>query len=196
MIFLQSIENGTYSLDDKYILENQDIEEGSGTLQYQKLGSSWTYRQLLEFSGHYSDNTAINAMHRLVGFGSAQKLVDKYGLDNTSINKNTSSPRDMISLLSQIYDQKIIADENLLNLFYTALQKTEYEDDLIPEGVPADVLVSHKIGWQNQVWSDCGLIFASNPYALCIMTDGIAEMEAREIIPQISRKLWLYMGGN
>jgi len=191
--FLQSVGNGTFSLDDKYTLTLGDIEEGSGTLQYQTLGSTWTYQQLVEFSGHYSDNTAINALHRLVGFDSPQRLIDQFNLSYTNINKNTSSPKDMVTLLSILYSQKIIKD-NLLNLFYKSLQNTEYEEDLIPEGVPDNVAVSHKIGWQIQVWSDCGIVFASKPYALCIMDNNISESEAREIIPQISHKIWTWEG--
>ena len=191
--FLQNVESGTFSLDDKYTLTLRDIEEGSGTLQYQTLGSTWTYQQLVEFSGHYSDNTAINALHHLVGFDSPQRLVDQYNLSHTNINKNTSSPKDMVTLLSVLYSQKIIKDD-LLNLFYKSLQNTEYEEDLIPEGVPDSVAVSHKIGWQIQVWSDCGIVFSSKPYALCIMDNNISETEAREIIPQISHKIWTWEG--
>ncbi len=196
MAFLQRIEDDTYSLNDDYKLESRDIEEGSGTLQYQKLDSLWKYRQLVEFAGHYSDNTAINAMHRLAGFGSAQKLVQNYKLLQTSIPKNTSSPKDMVTFLKNIYQKQVLSEDNLINLFYTALRDTEYEEDLIPEGIPSEIPVSHKIGWQVQVWSDCGIVFGQNPYAICVMTDGVAEQEAREVIPQVSRKIWLFESGN
>lgn len=194
MSFLQSIENGEMNLDDEYALNSLDIEGGSGTLQYQKLGSRWQYQQLLEFSGHYSDNTAINAMHRLSGYGSAQKLVNSFEMPLTDINKNTTSPREMTGFLSGIYQQKVLKSQELRDLFYQSLQNTEYEEDLIPDGIPAHIAVSHKIGWQIQVWSDCGIIFSQNPYALCILTDKINEAQAREILPQISRKIWFYEG--
>lgn len=192
--FLQEVENGNINLDDNYKLASKDMEGGSGTLQYQKLGSSWTYRQLVELSGHYSDNTAINAMHRIIGFGSAQRLTDDQNMTNTNIIKNTSSPKDMAIFLSKIYFSQILKDHDLINLFYTVLQKTEYEEDLIPEGVPDDILVSHKIGWQIQVWNDCGIVFAAKPYVLCVMNDQIVEAEARELLPQISRKIYSYEG--
>jgi len=192
--FIKNIENGNFNLNNDYSLSSNDIEEGSGTLQYQKLGSVWTYQQLIEFSGHYSDNTAINAMHRIVGFGQPQKLIDDYEMPFTDINQNTSSPKDMASLFAAIYSHQIIKDDNLLSVFYKSLQNTEYEEDLIPEGVPKNIPVSHKIGWQIQVWNDCGIVFSSRPYILCIMNDKIAESEAREVVPQISRKIWTYEG--
>jgi len=187
--YLLEVEKGNMDLDDIYSLKPGDIEEGTGTLQYQKKGTKYSFRELVSLAGKLSDNTAANALASKVGLSSIQALVDSQGMVNTNMVKNTTSPKDMGSFFVSLYLDRLIKTPDLKNLLFDSLTNTEFEDR-IAAGVPSGTVVVHKIGNQIQVWNDCGLVLGKNPYALCILTDGIRESEAKEILPGISKIIW------
>jgi beta-lactamase class A len=187
--YLKEVEAGHQNLSSTYYLDGQDIEEGSGSLQYQDVGTPYTFTKLLEFAGKNSDNTAANVIARIIGKGPIQAFINSRLMDNTNIVKNTTSPKEMGELFADVYADKIFKNQKTKEFFYQTLSQTDYEDR-ISAGVPEGTLVVHKIGNQIQVWNDCGLVIAKNPYVLCILTDGTAEEEAKEVLPSISRLVW------
>lgn len=191
--FLKQIEMGKFRIDDIYSLDTRDKEAGTGGLQYQPSGSEYSYKELIMSVGKHSDNTAVNAMVRIQGEEAIYSLLKELNLNKTSIEKNLTTPREMVSLFSFFYHKKVISSQNLINIFWESLTKTDFETR-IPAGVPNNVVVAHKIGNQIQVWSDCGVVFAPKPYAICILTDGIKESEAQQLLPQISGIVWKYEG--
>ncbi|MGI5828405.1 MAG: serine hydrolase [Patescibacteria group bacterium] len=189
--YLLKVEEGNESLEDIYTLRQADIEKGTGTLQYQKKGTKYTFAELLSLSGKLSDNTAANVLASRVGLGNVQRFVDAQGMVQTNIVKNTTSPKNMGELFSSLYLDKIFTRVETKQLLFEALTNTDFEDR-ISIGVPKGVVVVHKIGNQIQVWNDCGLILGEHPYSLCILTDGIRESEAQEILPKISEIVWRF----
>jgi beta-lactamase class A len=187
--YLKQTEIGELSLSDTYKLSDEDIEEGSGTLQYQKKGSYYSYDELLHFIGKYSDNTATNVLVAKLGKEKIQEFINDLGMENTKIEENKTTTKDMALLLSLIYRDEFFENKRTRDYFFDLFINTDFETR-IPAGVPDGVLVSHKIWNQIQVWSDCGIIFGSHPYVLCVLTDGIKEEEAKIVLPEISRLVW------
>ncbi|NMC36568.1 serine hydrolase [Candidatus Beckwithbacteria bacterium] len=189
--YLHGVEQGKFSLSDIYRLNDNDKEEGTGSIQYEDAGKPYTYEELIMAMGKQSDNTATNAIARKVGRSQIQAFIDSRHMSQTNIVDNKTSPKDMGELFSNIYLDFLFQDKNLKNLFIKALSNTDFEDR-ISKGVPEETLVVHKIGNQIQVWSDCGLVIAQNPYSICILTDGIKETEAQDLLPKISHVIWNY----
>ncbi len=189
--YLQLVESGKYSLDDIYVLTDEDKEEGSGGLQYKKAGTKYSYRELIEFLGKQSDNTSSKVIADLVGRDNIQKFINNLNMPMTNLKKNTSSPKDMAELFLKIYQKEIFNNPDNVKLFFDVLTNTNFETR-IPAGVPENIVVSHKIGNQVQTWNDCGVILSENPYVLCVMTKETSENEAKKILPIISGIVWEY----
>lgn len=192
--YLLDEEEGRVFLSDIYKLKKEDIEEGSGGLQYKKLGSAYTEKELLYTMGKNSDNTATNAIVRKIGIEKVQSFCDEKGMKSIKMKENLASAQDMGKLFSEIYKGKMFESQANRQLFFDILIRTDYEER-IPAGVPKETQVVHKIGNQIQVWSDCGLVMGERNYAICIMTSEIAEDEARWVLPEISRMVWEYEKG-
>lgn len=189
--FLLDEENGRVSFIEKYKLKARDIEEGTGSLQYERLGSEYSYEELLNLIGKQSDNTATNAIIETIGNERVQQFCDTQGMEKTNILENTTSAKDMGELFGKIYKGEIFKNESSRQFFFDILTKTDFEER-IPAGVPEGVRVVHKIGNQVQVWSDCGLVLGPKNYVICILTGGIKEEEAKLVLPRISELVWEY----
>lgn len=64
---LQKVEEEKLLLDDKLILEESDYVDGSGDLQYQEPGTTYTILELIEKMIKDSDSTATDMLIRLLG---------------------------------------------------------------------------------------------------------------------------------
>ena len=190
--YLLDVEADLEDLGQVYKLDKEDVLEGTGSLQYQEEGTSYSYEELLLLAGKQSDNTAIWVLMTAVRRSRVQQFVDELEMSRTDIAENESSPRDMARLFVDVYQDKIFFEKRSKELFFEALTDTDFEDR-IPAGVPEEVRVIHKIGNETQVWNDCGIILSENPYVLCIMTGGIRLSESSEMLPFISEKVWQYM---
>ena len=187
--FYQQVEKGELKEDDVYQLEQNDIQDyGTGIMRYANPGKKYTYSQLVELIGKQSDNTAAFVLENIIGRENVQDLLDKLEMRDTSMEENTTTPKEIGEFLAKLYDGELLKKENTQKIF-AALTDTDFEDR-ITLGVPKGIKVSHKIGNEIQTYNDCGIVFGSNPYVLCILTSEVAENEALEIIPKISRLVW------
>jgi hypothetical protein len=67
LCFYQEVGKGNLNLETKYILQEKDKVLGAGILQGKTAGSVYSYRQLIEYMGQYSDNTAFKVIRRTLG---------------------------------------------------------------------------------------------------------------------------------
>ena len=186
--FYQEVEKGNLNPETKYVLKESDKVLGAGILQSKSSGSTYTYRQLIEFMGQYSDNTAFKVMRRILGDEKIQQTIDELGMGKTSLKEFETTPADIGLLFQKVYQGKIINSNNRSE-FLNFLTKTAYEDWL-PKGVPEKIQVAHKIGKDLGTFSDGGIVFADKPYIIIIMSKDAREIEANEVLPKISSLVW------
>lgn len=136
----------------------------------------------LEAMGKRSDNAVFSEMVKKFGKDTLQDYIDTLGMARTSIEENETTPKEIGDLFKGIYD-----DQNGKILTY--LTDTIFEDWLA-KGVPSDVRISHKFGREVHVVNDAGIVFATRPYVVVIMTQGIVESEANSIFPELSRLVY------
>jgi beta-lactamase class A len=181
-------EAGRIDLETKYTLKEADKIGGAGFLQNKVAGTTYTYRQLAEFMGHYSDNTAFGIVRKLLGDAKIQSVIDGLGMSKTSLAKNETSPEDVAKLFRQLYEGKVLNEKDK-NEVLTFLTKTVFED-WIPAGIPTDIQVAHKIGKDVGTFSDGGIVFGPKPFVLVIMSKDAREEEAVAVLPKISKAVW------
>lgn len=188
--FLSQLEKKLYSLDDKYNLKSSDVQDyGTGSMRYQEPGTEYTYDELLELSGKQSDNTAAHVIGNILGADNIDNFLEALGLQNTSIENNETTVQDAGTLFVLAYKGEILKTENYKNKFFSYLTDTEFEDR-IPAGVPEKVKVAHKIGNLEEVFNDCGIVFAENPYVICILSEDSPEEEGPPVLQQLSSIIW------
>lgn len=193
--FYEQVEKGILNEDQEYILQSADIQDfGSGQMRYQAPGTIYSYSDLINLTGINSDNTAAYVLENIIGGDITQSSINKLGFTNTSLEDNTSTPKEIAKYLQDLYEDKIINQKHKFKVL-DALTATDYEDR-IPMGLPNGVRVAHKIGNGIQIYSDCGIVLTGKPYILCVLTKEVHEEEALKIIPKISRLTWEYVNKN
>ena len=186
--FYQEVEKGNLDPETKYVLKENDKILGAGILQGKASGSTYAYKQLVEFMGQYSDNTALKVMRQVLGDTKIQETIDELGMVKTSLKEFETTPQDIGLFFQKLYRGKLINDEHRDEML-VFLTKTAFEDWL-PKGLPGNIKVVHKIGKDLGTFSDGGIVFAEKPFVMVMMSKNARELEANEVLPKISKIIW------
>jgi len=184
----QEVEAGRINLETEYLLKAEDKKTGAGVIQYKPVGTKYTYRELVQSMGRYSDNTAFNVVRQLLGDEKIQATISDLGMMKTSLEKNETSAADIGLFFRKFYAQSLLT-RNHRDEIIDYLTKTASEDR-IPAGVPEDVKVAHKIGNETGSFSDAGIVFGEEPFILVILSKNALEEEALEVLPEITKIIW------
>jgi len=182
------VEKGIIDLDTKYSLKNSDKRVGSGSLYGRPAGTVLTYRELVNLMGKQSDNTAFNILRNLLGDAKIGETIKTLTMDGTSLKDNETSPKDIGLFFQKLYNGEVVSDKNKSEIL-NSLTDTIYENWLAA-GIPNNVQVAHKYGREVHVVNDAGIIFTQNPFVLVILTDGVVEREADDVIPQLAKRIY------
>jgi beta-lactamase class A len=157
-----------------------------------------TNRDLATMMVAVSDNAATNVLIDRLGMENVNALMDKLGLPHTRLRRkmmdikaagegreNVSTPREMMTLLEDLYRGKVLNKE-LTDDFFKMLSTPK--DSFIPRELPDDVRIANKPGELEGVRNDSGVVFAHNrPYIICVMTTYLRnERAGEEAISKIS----------
>lgn len=192
--YYQAVDSGKTDPEEEYVLTEADRwEYGTGSMQYQPAGTTYTYRQVAQLVANQSDNMGAEVLiKKLGGYAKAQQLVNKLGLTKTNLKENEMTAAEAGGLFLQLAQGKLLTPDSRKELFAN-LTKTVNEDR-IPAGVPEGVRVAHKFGSEAGVVNDCGLVESQNPYVICILTTNVNVGEAEPLLPQISAAVWDWLG--
>ena len=176
------------NLDDTYILRNADKQSGSGSIEFMREGTALTIKELVTEMGKKSDNTATSVLSQKVGDEAVVKILSDWKMDKTDYGKNTITANDVSKMWQQVYKKPDM---------WEYLQDSIYEDR-ITLGLPEGTKFVHKVGTDNNIWSDSGIIQCSvlstqcsiNPFILVILTKDINREEAEKIVPEITKIIW------
>lgn len=158
-----------------------------------------TIRQLMNYTAAYSDNTAFNALGRLLDSEDYQDAMFGLGvpyrvITNTSGTVFKISPKDYSNMFRSLYLSSYLRRASS-QFILSMLANTEFTGG-IPAGVPAETTVSHKVGiWEDGEYRhDCGIVYApGNPYIICVMTMGLSETESNRVIGNVSQTVYNYV---
>jgi|GEM_PF-546353 len=190
----KKIEAGSVNGDGLMTYLQSDYEGGTGKLQYEKVGSRYTVKELSRLSIEVSDNVATNILLRLLGRNNVKDYMRELGGTVVSDADNVSCPKDMALYMKRVYEFYQSNDslgKELMNYFENTIF-----NDRIPKLLPKDVRVAHKIGNQVGAYHDVGVVFSDEPYVISIMSRNVDdETEACEVIANISKKVYDFVTG-
>jgi beta-lactamase class A len=176
--YYRAVDRGELNPERIYVLQEKDrFKYGSGEMQNQPAGTEYSYKEIAYLVANQSDNMGARLLRRFLG----QKS-----------RPNEVTPKEIGKLLVELYRGELISNESrqelLANLTNTVLEER------LPAGVPTGVRVAHKFGSEAGVVNDCGIVYADNPYVICVLSTGVNDAEAEEILPKISRVVWEWAG--
>jgi beta-lactamase class A len=184
--------NGKATLKDHYVVRASDLVADSPVLGGLTPGvTALTNRDLASIMVAVSDNSATNVLIDRVGMRNVVQLTESLGLAHTQLRRkmmdlkaaaegreNISTPREMMRLLEQLYQGKVIAPP-LLDDFFNVLATAK--SSFIPRDLPPDLKIANKPGELEGVRNDSGIVFLKDrPYVICVMTTYLANERAGE----------------
>ncbi|MGB3532564.1 MAG: serine hydrolase [Microcoleaceae cyanobacterium] len=201
--FFQAVDTGEIRLDEILTMEDQHIAGGSGDMQYQPSGSQYTALETATKMIAISDNTATNMLiDRLGGPEALNKKFMDWGLKNTVLRNllpdlpgaNKTSPRDLLSVLTQVNQGGLVSMRSRDRMFHI-MEQTE-NNALLPSGIGNDAIIAHKTGTLNSVLADVGLVDMANGkrYLLAVLVgrrDG--DSDAEYLIRNVSQLVYQSM---
>jgi len=182
------------NLDEKLVYHSGYYEGGTGSLQYKNPGGSYPIRQLSAMSIRQSDNVALNILVGKLGRENVSKFMQDLGGSGTpQAGTPQGTPKDLVTYMRAVYD---FAETNpdLGNNLIEDLKNTIFQDR-IRKGTPANVPVAHKIGNLGGVVNDVGIVYASNPYILAVMSKNVTNDDAAAaVVAHVSKLVWEAIG--
>jgi beta-lactamase class A len=197
--------SGKAKLSDPYTIDAHDIVDGSAIMAGLTPGvTRVTNRDLATFMVAVSDNSATNVLIDRVGMQNVNALLDSLGLHQTRLQRkmmdvkaaqegreNVSSPREMMTLLTGLYQNKVL--NKALTDDYFKLLGTPKESD-IPRYIPEDVVCANKPGELAGVRNDLGIVFVPHrPFVIVVMTAYLKqERDGDDAIARIAGDAYQY----
>ena len=201
-LYLQA-QQGKLKLTDLYTVQASDLVPDSDIMNGLTPGvTRVTLRDLATMVMAVSDNSAANVLIERIGIRNVNAMLDSLGLTHTRLRRkmmdleaakqgreNTSTPREMMTLLSDVYRGKLLSKdmtEDFFRVFSTN------HTSFIPRDLPAVLKVANKEGELEAVRNDSGIVFVEGrPYVICVMTSFLGnEREGEDAITKVSLETW------
>lgn len=188
VLLYQKIESGEVDPESMLEYKKEDLEYGTGIIQNSAYGTQYSVRETSRLSIVKSDNCGINMIIRLLDIENIrQYLVDLGGVVYYG-KRHRSCPHDMALVGKDLY-RLYLGNPDVYGQLIYDLEHTDFNDK-INALLPKDVKVAHKIGINTRVENDVGIVFASHPYVLSVMTDNVDAGTAKKRIAEMSKMIY------
>jgi len=175
---LTRAQRGEISLSDKLTVENWEKVPSCGGLNQFTDAVEADILTLCRLMIVLSDNTATNKLLRFCGLEETNTAFRAMGLEKTAVRRllfdaeasarglqNTICPREMGSLLEQLY-KKTFVNPNVSRLAMDILLKQQIDHKLDGK-LCGEVPIAHKTGEDDRLSNDVGIVFGQQPFVIC-----------------------------
>src|SRR5215213_2042746 len=188
---------GELSLDDEITMRYSDVwAYGTGVLYKHPnkypVGYTMTLRECAKVMIKESDNTAELMLNHYLEEERIEAELHRIGADSTRYWHpiNTTTPKDILLVLKKIADPSYTSPQLSADML-ELMTNTTFEGRL-PQPLPEETRVAHKIGSYESTFSDAGIVFpeksggTGREYYIVVFSEGAPQEEARETIQDIS----------
>lgn len=194
MAAAKKIEKGDWKWDNKLVLMAGDKDDKFGDLYKEPTGSIFTIEELIRRSLGDSDNTANLILLRNLELAEINDVYEHMGLQGFLETDGSISAKRYSVILRTLYSSSYLKDESSQKILSCLASKSFME--YLGSALPENVILAHKIGidTKKKIYSDSGIIYLEKrPYALVVMTKSKTDEQAREIMKDISKKVFNYV---
>lgn len=192
VLLYKNVESGKVKLDDMLTYQKEDVEPGTGIIQKSAFGTQYTVRETSKLAVTKSDNCGVNMIIRLLDIQNVRQYLVDLGGKVYYDNRHRSCPYDMALVAQDLY-KHYLKNEAVYGELIKNLENTDWHDRI--DAQLTGVKVAHKIGNQVKTANDVGIVFASHPYVLSIMTDNVDFGTACKNEATLSKKIYDYVEG-
>ena len=182
----QQAQEGKINLEEKYTLREEDKVGGAGSLYQDAAGAVYSYRELARLCGKQSDNTAAAILEKVLGAEAIEATIRRLGMANTSFSRRQTTPEDIALFWQKLWEGDL--KEEYREEILSSLTETIFEEQ-IPAALPAKVRVAHKVGIDEGILHDAGIIFNDPPFVLVLMSKNNNREEAQEAFILLTKAL-------
>ncbi len=169
-------EAGELKLSDKMVFEERFRVGGSGDLQKEPAGKSYTLEELGTLMITVSDNVATDMLLEKLGMAAVEIEAHNLGMKDTTVRRtiydfaaidqgrdNVVSARDMAAFFSLL--DKLPGGPQMRKIL-----TEQKRNEMIPAGLPKGTKVAHKSGELTGILHDCGIVSTPHgDYILVLM---------------------------
>ncbi|KGX90311.1 serine hydrolase [Pontibacillus marinus] len=184
LLIIELVKSEEIELGKKLTYRSYHHYGGSGVIQYNEEGTTYTVEDLVHKMLVHSDNIAYIMLREHVGRQKFINYMKELGADYAYPNgKNYTSANDLTLYLKHLY--RIKGNSEFAGEVFKWLQNTAY-DHGIPQGVKQPV--AHKVGMipMYNISNDTAIVLGESPYALTILTTNYSYYESKKIISELT----------
>lgn len=182
---------GDLDLAERVRMSAADVQSGTGMLQNLPPGTYLTLRECAEYLMRESDNTAWSLLEDRLGEARIRSELVVAGARSTHYEyaEHSTTPADTLKLLQRVADPGYTSPRYSREML-ASMVDTSFEDWL-PQGVPAEARVAHKIGILGSNFSDAGVVFppgedSDKRYYVVVLSEGTTEPAASDAMREVS----------
>jgi beta-lactamase class A len=178
------------------LAEDDRQDYGTGSIRYDRAGSTYTIGDLAERMIKDSDNTASYILARKVmNMNDIQASVNGWGLGDTDMENNFTTNANMNVLFRKLFTGRILNATNTREVI-DILENSNFEDR-IPALLPRTTHVYHKEGTAIGSLHDVGVVIGDKSfYYIGIFTSTVSDEDrAVNAIKRISKAVYTFMQG-
>lgn len=214
MAIYRAVETDKLSLDQKYILDELDLDGNFGDLYKKGAGVEFSVEELIDVMLSQSDNTARAALYSILRkVGEEDPLYAIYttlgwevepaailpGADQVEgLNYNKINLKLLSNMFLALYNASYLSLEHSEKIL-EFLSDTPF-NETIPSGVPSGINVAHKIGvaGAENTFSDCGIVYVPDRhYLLCLGAENTPDQKtANKFMAEVSKAAYEYVINN
>ena len=182
------------------------VSADSDGVTYKAIGAPMTLAALCDAMITVSSNLAANLLIEKLGAREIQATVDRLGASGMQVlrgvedqkafdqgRNNTTDAAGLARLLELIGRGEAVSRAASAGM--VEILKRQTFNDGIPAGLPAGTVVAHKTGTITAVHHDAGIVYATRPYVLVVLTRGISDEKRSDVlVASISRAVFPLAG--
>ncbi|AFY32051.1 serine hydrolase [Calothrix sp. PCC 7507] len=201
--FFQDLDAGKVRLDEQLTMRSDLVTNGSGIMQYERVGKKYTALETVNKMITISDNTATNMIiDRLGGAAKLNQRFRGWGLKDTVIRRlladlrgtNTTSSQDLARVLALVVNNKLVSPQSREQALDILRHTTIHT--LLPAGLGKGAVIANKTGDIGFIIGDAGFITMPNGkhyLAAIFVKRPYRDSRGRDFIRQVSQLVYNYL---
>lgn len=189
MAYFHQKERLQQNSDKTVMITTDDIDSGYGELWKKGPGTKINLFDAVKMALIQSDNTAVMVLAHNVAKEDFDAVYEGLDIDFKQVdNEAIITAQQYGYILKSLYFSSVLTQKDS-QLILSLLTQSNYNDKLVA-GVPAGIVVAHKVGQlTDQLFQDCGIVYLpKRPYMLCMVSrsdEKVAAAHMKEVSAEV-----------